>query len=117
LTTTKASVLLLHLTLAADDSDATQAQDIGSSSMRRQDSSTSMSTVNIGRGSGDGGASFSFAGQAGGHVADDAIDDISLSGASVTIGSAIAGGDAASVADSASSMPVAAQVSCVVLQV
>lgn len=71
-----------------------------------------MSTVNIGRGSGDDGASFSFAGQAGGYVPDDVIDDISLSGASMTMGSAVAGGDAASVADSASSMATGGQVSC-----
>jgi hypothetical protein len=70
-----------------------------------------MSTVNIDRGSGDDGASFSFAGQAGGHVADDVIDDISLSGASVTMGSAGAGGDAASMADSASSITRGGQVS------
>lgn len=74
--------------------------------MRRQDSSTSMSTVNIGRNSGDGGGAFSFTGQSVGHAGDDVTDDISLSSASMTMGTGVTAADAASLADSASSMAI-----------
>lgn len=81
---------------------ATQDAGSASSSMRRQDSSTSLATVNISvGGSTDGGPSFTGAAgcqhfQAG----DEGIEDVSLSGASVTG----VVGQAASVADSASSV-------------
>lgn len=84
--------------------------------MRRQDSSTSLATVNFGgQNSADGGAA-SFSGPSVGPgsggcqpgvITDDVTDDISLSGASVTSGvtaRAAAGSDAASLADSASSL-------------
>jgi hypothetical protein len=76
--------------------------------MQRQDSSTSLATVNIGVTSGDGGTSLND--RSSFQTGDDVIDDISLSGASVTLGSAaaaaVAAADAASTADSASSFGI-----------
>lgn len=76
--------------------------------MQRQDSSTSLATVNIGVTSGDGGASLN--GRSSCQAGDDVIDDISLSGASVTLGSAaaaaVAAADEASIADSVSGIGV-----------
>lgn len=72
--------------------------------MRRQDSSTSLATVNFGGNTADSGTAASFSGGQAGDV--DVTDDISLSGASVTgtfAGGVLAGG-AASLADSASSL-------------
>jgi len=83
--------------------------DHASSSMRRQDSSASLATVNFGGNTADGGIAASFSGGQAGDV--DFTDDISLSGASVTGGLAggVLAGDAASLADSASSLAVNGQ--------
>jgi hypothetical protein len=112
-TTTHANIIHLcvldtHTGEFESESDASlTAQSNMGSSMQRQDSSTSLATVNIGGGtSADGGASFNL-GRSSCQTGDDIIDDISLSGASVTYGSAaaaaVAAADAASTADSASS--------------